>query len=269
MTKSAAFFDLDRTLISGTSAIPIIIAAYKEGFVSLNEIGGDALSAIMFRFLGATDEQSENAREEFLQRTAGASKAELMALVGDALPALMERVRPEAVTLLEMHADAGRERWVISASPIEIVQGLADALGMEGALATVGEVVDGHYTGKLAGDFMYGPAKAHAIEKLAAERGLELEHCYAYSDSVSDLPMLELVGHPVAVNPDSALQQVAHQRGWPVVQFSRQAKQIAARTTVSVASVALAFGAYVLGRRHGRLHAIAEHAAGKRWWRRA
>jgi len=269
MTKSAAFFDLDRTLISGTSAIPIIMAAYKEGFVSFSEIIGDASSAIMFRFLGATDEQSENAREEFLGRTAGASKADIMALVGDALPALMERVRPEALALLDMHADAGRERWVISASPIEIVQGLADALGIEGALGTVGEVVDGKYTGKLEGDFMYGPAKSRAIEKLAAEKGFDLATCYAYSDSVSDLPMLELVGHPVAVNPDSALEQTARQRGWPIVEFSRQAKQIAARTTVTVGSVALAAGAYVLGRRHGRLHAIAEAAAGRRWWRRA
>lgn len=269
MTKSAAFFDLDRTLISGTSAIPIIIAAYKEGFVSFREIVGDATSAIMFRFLGATDEQSENAREEFLERTAGASKAEIMALVGDALPAIMDRVRPESLTLLDMHADAGRERWVISASPIEIVQGLADALGIEGALGTVGEVVDGKFTGKLEGEFMYGPAKAHAIEKLAAERGFELGQCYAYSDSVSDLPMLELVGHPVAVNPDAALEQVARQRGWPIVEFARQAKQIAARTSLSVGGIALASGAYVLGRRHGRLHAIAEHAAGRTWWRRA
>ncbi len=269
MTNSAAFFDLDRTLISGTSAIPIIMAAYKEGFVSFREIIGDASSAIMFRFLGATDEQSEEAREEFLQRTAGASKAEIMALVGDALPGLMERVRPEARTLLDMHADAGRERWVISASPIEIVQGLADALGIEGALATVGEVVDGKYTGNLVGEFMYGPAKARAIEKLAAEKGFDLAQCYAYSDSVSDLPMMELVGHPVAVNPDSALEQVAHQRGWPIVEFSRQAKQIAARTSVTVGSLTLAAGAYVLGRRHGRLHAIAEAAAGKRWWRQA
>jgi HAD superfamily hydrolase (TIGR01490 family) len=223
----------------------------------------------MFRFLGATDEQSENAREEFLERTAGASKAEIMALVDDALPGLMERVRPEARTLLDMHADAGRERWVISASPIEIVQGLADALGIEGALGTVGEVVDGKYTGKLVGEFMYGPAKSRAIEKLAAERGFDLAQCYAYSDSVSDLPMMELVGHPVAVNPDSALEQVAQQRGWPIVVFARQAKQIAARTTITAGSLALAAGAYVLGRRHGRLHAIAEAAAGSHWWRRA
>lgn len=267
MTKSAAFFDLDRTLISGTSAIPIIIAAYKEGFVSFREIIGDASSAIMFRFLGATDEQSENAREEFLQRTAGASKAELMALVGDALPALMERVRPEAMSLLDMHANANRERYVVSASPIEIVDGLAEALGIEGAIGTVGEVIDGRYTGELVGEFMYGPAKARAIEKLAADRGLDLATCYAYSDSVSDLPMLELVGHPVAVNPDSALEQVARQRGWPIVEFSRQAKVIAARTTVTVVSLAFAAGAYALGRRHGRLHAIAEQAAGARWWR--
>lgn len=269
MTKSAAFFDLDRTLISGTSAIPIIVAAYKEGFVTLPEILGDASKAIMFRFLGATDEQSENAREEFLQRTAGASRAELMALVGDTLPSLMERVRPEAKALLDMHADAGRERYVVSASPIEIVQGLADALGIEGAIGTVGEVVDGHYTGGLVGEFMYGPAKAHAIEKLAAEKGLDLTLCYAYSDSVSDLPMLELVGHPVAVNPDSALEQVAFQRGWPIVEFARQAKQMATRATLTVVSLGLATGTYILGRRHGRLHAIAEQAAGRHWWRRA
>ena len=120
-------------------------------------------------------------------------------------------------------------------------------------------MVDGRYTGRLDGPFCYGSGKAEAIEKLAAERGYDLNLCYAYSDSASDLPMLELVGHPVAVNPDAALESVARERGWPMVIFSRRAKQVVKVTTAVSGAAGLAATTYALGRRHGRLHLEAAH----------
>jgi phosphoserine phosphatase len=118
--------------------------------------------------------------------------------------------------------------------------------------------VEGRFTGELDGPFIYGPGKAQAIEKLAADRGYDLNLSYAYSDSVSDLPMMETVGHPVAVNPDSELDKLAHERGWPVVIFARKTKRVVAFSSVAVIATGAAGVAYVLGRRHGRMSALAD-----------
>jgi phosphoserine phosphatase len=160
-----------------------------------------------------------------------------------------------------MHHEAGRDTYIVSASPIEVVDPLAGALGMTGAIATRSEIVDGRYTGRLDGPFVYGEGKREAIAKLAAQEGYDLRLCYSYSDSASDLPMLELVGHPVAVNPDGPLESVAHQRGWPIVIFARRTKKVVKTTTASVGAVSLAGATYALGRRHGRI--AAEAARGR------
>ena len=154
-----------------------------------------------------------------------------------------------------MHHEAGRDTWIVSASPQEIVQPLADTLGMTGAIASRPRVVEGHYTDQLDGPFVYGAGKVEAILKLSADRGYDLGASYAYSDSISDLPMLEAVGHPVAVNPDGELEDVAHDRGWPVVVFARKTKQAIAvgEPSSSTAAVSIAVGTYLLGRRHGRI----------------
>ena len=123
---------------------------------------------------------------------------------------------------------------------------------MTGAIATVAETVDGVYTGRLAEPFCYGPGKAVAIEKLAAAKGYDLRLCYAYSDSASDLPMLEIVGHPVAVNPDSKLDAIARARNWPIVEFSRTAKMVVRLSTAGAGAIGLAVGTYLMGRAHGK-----------------
>jgi phosphoserine phosphatase len=151
-----------------------------------------------------------------------------------------------------MHQKHDRDTWIVSASPQALVEPLAASLGMTGAIGTKGEIVDGHYTGRLDGPFVYGQGKATALEKLASDRGYDLDLCYAYSDSVSDLPMLELVGHPVAVNPDSELWAVSVQRGWPVVIFARRTKRALALAGVGTGMVATATVSYLLGRSHGR-----------------
>ncbi len=152
-----------------------------------------------------------------------------------------------------MHAEAGRARYIVSASPQELISRLAVELGLEGGIGTRSEIVDGRYTGELDGPFVYGVGKAGADEKLAKERGYDLRLSYAYSDSSSDLPLLELVGHPVAVNPDRALEAIAHQRGWPTVEFSRTAKRVVKTTTAVTGAAGVAVAGYLLGRRHGRV----------------
>ncbi|MDH3189562.1 MAG: HAD-IB family hydrolase [Acidimicrobiia bacterium] len=252
MTDSAAFFDLDRTLISGTSAMPVGIEAWRTGLASNKDILGWGIAALSFLLLGDKGEGSDDTKSTFLTRIEGASADILNTLGTEVLPKLVAQVRPESKKLLRMHGDKGRDTWIVSASPEVVVAPLAASLGMTGGLGTRGRIIDGHYTGELDGPFMYAQGKADAIEKLAVERGYDLDKCYAYSDSVSDLHMLELVGHPVAVNPDSALDHIAHERGWPVVIFARKTKRALAFTSAGAAAAGIAAGSYLLGRKHGR-----------------
>jgi len=269
MATSAAFFDLDRTLISGASAILLGTEAWREDLVSNAEIAKWAVAALSFRLLGDKGDAPEDVQGAFLTSVAGQPANALNELGTAILPKLVSRVRPESRKLLNMHKEKGRDTWIVSASPQVLVEPLAASLGMTGAIGTRGEIVDGTYTGNLDGEFVYGAGKADAIEKLAAGRGYELQLSYAYSDSVSDLPMLEVVGHPVAVNPDSDLESIAHERGWPVVIFARRTKRAFAASVVITAAVASAGLAYLLGRKHGRTAALADIVASRfRPWRR-
>jgi phosphoserine phosphatase len=160
---------------------------------------------------------------------------------------LLGKIRPEARRLVDLHRHAGRATYIVSAAPQEIVGPLATSLGMTGGIGTRGKVLDGAYTGELEGPFCYGPGKVDAMRELARWDGLDLGQCYAYSDSASDLPMLEAVGHPVAVNPDAKLERHARDHGWPVVIFSQRTKTVIRRTVAGVASTALAAGTFVAG----------------------
>ena len=247
---SAAFFDLDRTLISGSSTWVFGIAAWKAGLIAKRQFVRDAFGALAFRVSGASDETSIGVRDRILGAVEGVRRDDLVGLNTDIVPKLMERVRPEAKQLVEMHRHAGRATYIVSASPVELVNPLAAALGMTGGIGTVSEIVDGVYTGRLAGPFCYGPGKVDAIDELARWEGLDLAQCYAYSDSASDLPMMEAVGHPVAVNPDGKLERVAHRRGWPIVIFSRRTKAVVRRTSQGVAAGSLAIGSFVAGMKY-------------------
>jgi HAD superfamily hydrolase (TIGR01490 family) len=264
--RAAAFFDLDRTLISGSSAFYFGVAAWRSGMIPAGDLLSDGVKAVSFKLFGATDERSEAVRDRILSAVEGTAQSELIALNEEIVPRILERVRPESRNLIDMHHEAGRDCWIVSASPVEMVDPLAKALGMEGGIGTASEVVDGRYTGRLDGPFLYGEGKAEAIEKLAAEQGYDLRLSFSYSDSASDLPMMEMVGHPVAVNPDKPLETVAHQRGWPVVEFARRTKRAVKTTTALAGAAGLATTTYALGRRHGRIHA--EAARGRRLpWR--
>jgi HAD superfamily hydrolase (TIGR01490 family) len=250
---AAAFFDLDRTLISGASAFPFAVEAWRAGLVSNREIARWTLAALMFLLSGDKgDDVSDNARSEFLDKVAGVSVEQLDSIAREMLPNLVNDIRPESKKLLQMHHDAGRETWIVSASPQKIVEPLAQALGMDGAIGTRGTVVDGHYTAELDGPFVYGDGKAEAIRALADDRAYDLEKSYAYSDSISDLPMLETVGHPVAVNPDGVLERIAYERGWPIVIFARRTKRVIAFGSAGTLATGGMVAAYLVGRHHGQ-----------------
>ncbi len=251
---SAAFFDLDRTLMSGSSAYFFGKAAYREGLLPIKRLLADGSTALLFRLFGASDEQSEAIRERILASVAGVEADTLTSLAPQVIEELLPKIRPEANALLDMHREAGRDVYIISASPIEIVGELAQALQITGGLGTQSEIIGGVYSGKLAAPFCYGEGKADIIRRLADERGYDLSRCYSYSDSASDLPMMQLVGHPVAVNPDRSMMAIAHRRGWPVVEFNRSQKKIVRGVGVGTLTAAAAGAGILTGIRIGERH---------------
>jgi HAD superfamily hydrolase (TIGR01490 family) len=247
---SAAFFDLDRTLIAGSSAFAFAAAARRAGLLGTRQLARDALSAVAFKLRGASDDKTEAVRDRILGAVSGMRQDDLVALNAEVLPRLLDKIRPEARRLLDLHRHAGRATFIVSASPVEIVEPLAATLGMTGGIGTRSVVVGGVYTGELDGPFCYGVGKVEAIEQVARWEGFDLEQCYAYSDSASDLPMLEAVGHPVAVNPDGVLTRHAMRRGWPIVHFSQRTKAVIRRAAAGVAGAALTAAGFAGGMRY-------------------
>ncbi len=245
---AAAFFDLDRTLISGSSAFVFGVSAWRADMLPTLQFGKDAVSALAFKVRGDHGgDIADGVRKRILGAVTGINQDSLISLNESIVPKLLERVRPESKELLEQHRRQGRATYIVSASPKELVEPLAKALGMTDGIGTVSEVVDGIYTGELVGPFCYGEGKVEAIRQIAAWEGFDLSQCYAYSDSISDLPMLEAVGHPVAVNPDNRLHDIARARGWPIVIFARRTKAVIRRTTATVGTAALAAGSFAAG----------------------
>jgi HAD superfamily hydrolase (TIGR01490 family) len=250
--RSAAFFDLDRTLISGSSAFTFAVAAWRHDLMSTGRLLLDGTSAAAFKLAGASDETTHRVRDRVLGAVAGVRHEDLVALNEEIVPKLLDRIRPEARDLLDLHRRRHRATYIVSASPRELVEPLAAALGMTGGIGTRATIVDGVYTGGLDGPFCYGAGKVEAIEELARWEGLDLAQCYAYSDSASDLPMLEAVGHAVAVNPDPKLARVARRHGWPIVIFSRRTKAVIRRTGQAVGAAAIGGASFAAGMQLGR-----------------
>lgn len=249
---SAAFFDLDRTLISGSSAFVLGLAAYQAGFVPRRQLVRDAAAALSFKLKGSTDHTTDAVRVRILGAVQGMRVDDLEGLNESVLPKLLAKIRPEAKRLLDLHRRSGRPTYIVSAAPVEIVEPLARSLGMTAGIGTRSAIVDGVYNGELAGPFVYAAGKVTAMEEIARWEGLDLSQCYAYSDSHSDLPMLEAVGHPVAVNPDGPLERHAMASGWPIVHFSQQTKARIRRSLAATGAVAIAAGGFAAGTAYGR-----------------
>jgi HAD superfamily hydrolase (TIGR01490 family) len=246
--RSAAFFDLDRTLIEGSSALHFARAAYRQGMVSRRQLARDAWANLRFRLQGSTDEKSEELKQRVLDAIAGQRVVDLARLgphvLAGILPLLYHQVLEEAYA----HQDAGRRAYIVTAASQELADVLARVLAFDGGIGMRSEVKDGVYTGKAAGPFTYREGKAEAIRELAAREGVDLAESYAYSDSESDLPMMRAVGHPVAVNPDSALERVARDQGWRIMRFDRLGPMLKLGGAALALSLLAGGGGYAVAR---------------------
>ena len=223
MAAAAAFFDLDRTLLRRSSALALAGSFRERGLISRWQLAKAAAWQLLFVLRGASHKAVRNAAEDGLTVLRGFRPEQMSELVAEAMePILRPLVYAEPLQLIEKHRERGESVFIVSATLQEIVQAIADDLGFDGALGTVCEVVGGAYTGK-AVRALHAENKAACVRELAESRGYELAACTAYSDSHTDIPFLETVGHSVAVNPDRALRRVAAERGWPVLEFSAQA----------------------------------------------
>ncbi|MCT2059530.1 HAD family hydrolase [Dietzia cinnamea] len=242
--RVAAFFDVDNTLIQGASIILLARGLAKHRFFTVRDIAGLAWSQAKFRISGEENADDVAAgRDKALSFVKGRTVAELTALSEEVVDtSMLDRVWPGTRSLVQMHLDAGQQVWLVTATPVMLARVIATRLGLSGALGTVAEEHDGVYTGRLVGDILHGPGKAHAIAKLAEAEGFDLSRCYAYSDSFNDMPMLTMVGNPVAINPDSRLRKYASENGWDVKDFRtvRKAVKRAALPTLLVSSLGMA-----------------------------
>jgi HAD superfamily hydrolase (TIGR01490 family) len=226
--RGAAFFDLDRTLIAGSSGLPWARAAAKAGLISRGQMLRWGVDALVFRLRGSTDEATERLMGEVKEVFNGTSARDIARLAPEVLVGVLPRIYPEMLEEVYAHQDAGRPTFIVSAAGDELVQLLARILYMDGGIGTAYEVTDdGLFTGELSGPFMYGKGKVEAMREFAASHRIDLAASYAYSDSASDLPMLRAVGNPVVVNPDEELAAIARDQGWRVMRFERLGRRLA------------------------------------------
>lgn len=217
---AAAFFDLDRTVIRRSSVLALAGSFRRRGLISRLDLVKSAFWQALFIARGASAERVRAAAEDGMKILAGFSVADMRSLVGDSMkPVLRPLVYDEPLHLLRRHRERGEKVFIVSATLQEIVEHIAGDLGFDGAIGSTCEVVDGVYTGRSL-RAAHGEGKAAAVRELAATEGFDLAECTAYSDSYSDVPFLEAVGHPVAVNPDRKLRRIARARGWPVMDFA-------------------------------------------------
>jgi HAD superfamily hydrolase (TIGR01490 family) len=234
--RGAAFFDLDRTLIAGSSTFQFGRAAYKAGMISRRRLARDAYENILFRLRGSTDASADALRERIGTLLEGTRVRDLQRLSPAVLAGVLPRVYPRMLEIAYAHQDAGRPVFICTAAAQELAELMAIVLTFDGAVGSVAEVVDGVYTGKAGGPFTYREGKAQAMRELAGREDIDLSASYAYSDSESDLPMLRLVGHPVAVNPDSTLARVAREEGWEIMRFERLGRRLRVAAAAAVLS---------------------------------
>jgi HAD superfamily hydrolase (TIGR01490 family) len=221
--SAAAFFDLDRTLLRRSSALALAGTFHERGLISRGQLAKAAAWQLLFALNGASHESVRRVTEDGLILLRGFSPDEMRELVASAMePILRPLVYAEPLRLVEQHRERGEPVYIVSATLQEIVEGIAEELGFDGALGTICEVRDGVYTGH-ALRALHAENKASCLRELAATHGFDLAACTAYSDSHTDLPFLEAVGHPVVVNPDRQLRRIAGERGWPILEFGAQA----------------------------------------------
>ena len=260
---TAAFFDLDKTIIARSSTFAFSKEFQAGGLISRGAVLRSAYAQFVYLVGGADHDQMERMRQFMSQLCAGWDVQTVTDIVADTLHNIVDPlVYDEAVSLIEEHHAAGRDVIIVSTSGAEMVEPIGEMLGADHVVATRMEVADGKYTGKIR-FYAYAENKAKAINDLARKRGYDLENCYAYSDSITDVFMLETVGHPYAVNPDKDLRRIARDRGWPILVFEKPVA-LRSRMTLPPAAPAIALtvggvaaigAAYWLGVRRRRASA--------------
>jgi HAD superfamily hydrolase (TIGR01490 family) len=253
---AAAFFDVDNTMIRGASIYFFGKGMAGRGLITTSDLIRFGWQQLAFRVKGKENlEAVAEARDKALGLVAGKAVDEIVAYGEEIYDELMERrIWSGTRALAQQHLDAGQRVWLVTATPVELARIIAKRLGLTGALGTVSEVEDGHYTGRLVGEPLHGPAKAEAVRALAEREGLDLTRCTAYSDSSNDVPMLSAVGHAVAINPDTALREEARRRGWEIRDFrtGRKAAKIGIPTAAGVGALT---GGVIAGLALRRRHA--------------
>lgn len=252
-SEVAAFFDVDNTIMVGASIFHFAKGLAARKFFSWRDVGTFAIRQAKLRARGESRDDMHQTRDSALAFVAGKKVSEVVAL-GEEIydESMASKIWSGTQALANQHITAGERVWLVTATPQDLALIIAKRLGLTGALGTVAETVDGQYTGRLVGDVLHGEAKAAAVRALAEREGLDLMQCFAYSDSINDLPLLSLVGHPMAVNPDSALRDEARKRGWEIRDFrtGRKAAKIGVPALLGAGAVA---GGVVAARRANAL----------------
>ncbi len=243
MSRAAAFFDLDKTLMAGSSGMQFARIATQQGIVSRRQLARWGFEHLRYRLRGTTDERTAEVLKVARELIAGVPALTIARMEPEVMAEILPRVFPQMLAEVHAHQDAGRPTFIVSAAGHDIVEALARVLRMEGGIGTRYEVDPaGDFTGRLDGPFVYGPGKVEAMEAFAAAHDIDLAQSYAYSDSISDLPMLRAVGNPVAVNPDPPLASIANEENWQTLRFERLGRRLIALGVTLTASAA-AFGA--------------------------
>lgn len=243
MQPAAAFFDLDKTLMAGSSGMQFARVATRHGIVSRRLLASWGVEHLRYRLRGTTDERTTEVLRVARDLISGVPARSLERMNPEVMAAILPRVYPQMLDEVYAHQDAGRATFIVSAAGNGVVEPLAAVLGMDGGIGTRYEVgEDGAFTGRFDGPFVYGPGKVEAMEAFAAEHGIDLAASYAYSDSISDLPMLRAVGHPVVVNPDPPLAEIAREEGWQTMRFEQLGRRLVALAVTLLATIA-GFGA--------------------------
>ncbi len=252
--RAGAFFDVDNTLMRGASIYHFARGLAAHKMFGASDLVKMAVGQVIFRIRGAENaDRIDAAREAALAFVAGHKVADISSLGEEIYDDTMaDRIWEGSRQLTQGHLEAGQRVWLVTATPVELAEILARRLGLTGALGTVAETSDGVYTGQLVGGLLHGEAKAAAVRALADREGLDLAKCSAYSDSINDLPMLSLVGHPNVVNPDPQLRALAKERGWPIHDFrkGRRATIIAIPVAAGAGVMAGGLAAGIAVRKH-------------------
>jgi HAD superfamily hydrolase (TIGR01490 family) len=239
LSRAAAFFDLDKTLMAGSSGMQFARVATRQGIIGRRQLASWAVEHLRYRLRGTTDERTSEVLKVARELITGVPEKAIARMEPEVMAEILPRVFPQMLDEVHAHQDAGRPAFIVSAAGNGIVESLARVLGMEGGIGTRYEVdAEGNFTGRLDGPFVYGPGKVEAMQRFADQHEIDLESSYAYSDSLSDLPMLRAVGNPVAVNPDPPLAEIAKAEGWQTMRFERLGRRLIALAVTVLATVA-------------------------------